>query len=88
MNRRMGMTAVMEETIAYLSHTDGDTSTDYRCWNACNWRSLSYRESHLAMEMLAEADIITSAEFVEVNTILDERNRSNNSSCFNGFFIR
>ena len=28
------------------------------------------------MEMLAEADNVTSAEFVEVNTILDERNRT------------
>ncbi len=37
---------------------------------------MSYRESHLAMEILAEADIITSAEFVEVNPILDERNKT------------
>ena len=38
--------------------------------------SISYRESHLAMEMLAEASIITSAEFVEVNPILDEKNKT------------
>lgn len=32
---------------------------------------LSYREAHLAMEILAEAQILTSAEVVEVNPILD-----------------
>ena len=37
---------------------------------------ISYRESHLAMEMLHDAGIITSAEFVEVNPILDEKNRT------------
>lgn len=82
---RMGMTAVMEETIAYLSHTDGvHLSLDLDGLDPHDAPGvgtpviggLSYRESHLAMEMLAEADIITSAEFVEVNTILDERNRT------------
>jgi arginase len=34
----------------------------------------SYRESHLIMEILAEADIITSADFTEVNPVLDDRN--------------
>ncbi|GIO23062.1 arginase [Oceanobacillus sp. J11TS1] len=37
---------------------------------------ISYRESHLAMELLEEAQIITSAEFVEVNPILDEKNKT------------
>ena len=32
---------------------------------------LSYREAHLAMEIVAEADIVTSLEVVEVNPILD-----------------
>ena len=32
---------------------------------------LSYREAHLAMEIIAEADILTSIELVEVNPILD-----------------
>jgi arginase len=35
---------------------------------------LSYREAHLAMEMLADTGKLLSAEFVEVNPILDERN--------------
>ena len=37
---------------------------------------ISYRESHLAMEMLFSSDMITSAEFVEVNPILDEKNKT------------
>ena len=37
---------------------------------------LTYRESHLMMELLAEADIITSAEFTEVNPILDDQNHT------------
>ena len=36
----------------------------------------TYRESHLIMELLAEADIITSAEFTEVNPILDDQNQT------------
>jgi len=37
---------------------------------------LTYRESHLMMELLAEADILTSAEFTEVNPILDDQNQT------------
>lgn len=37
---------------------------------------LTYREAQLAMEMLFDSNIVTSAEFVEVNTILDEKNRT------------
>ena len=36
---------------------------------------LSYREAHLAMEMLADTGKVLSAELVEVNPILDQRNR-------------
>ena len=35
---------------------------------------LSYREAHLAMEMLADTGAVLSAELVEVNPILDQRN--------------
>ena len=35
---------------------------------------LSYREAHLAMEMLADTHKVVSAEFVETNPILDHRN--------------
>lgn len=83
---RMGMTAVMEETIAYLKdRTDGvHLSLDLDGLDPHDapgvgtpvMGGISYRESHLAMEMLEEADILTSAEFVEVNPILDERNKT------------
>ncbi|HDX9591265.1 TPA: arginase [Bacillus pseudomycoides] len=82
---RMGMTAVMEETMAYLSHTDGiHLSLDLDGLDPHDAPGvgtpvaggLSYRESHLAMEMLAESGMITSAEFVEVNPILDEKNKT------------
>ena len=37
---------------------------------------ISYREAHLAMEMLADTGRVISAEFVEVNPILDHRNNT------------
>ncbi|MUV38198.1 Arginase [Lentibacillus sp. JNUCC-1] len=83
---RMGMSQVMSETIAYLKErTDGvHLSLDLDGLDPSEAPGvgtpviggLSYRESHLAMEMLAEADILTSAEFVEVNPILDEKNKT------------
>jgi arginase len=33
---------------------------------------LSYREAHLALELIAETDLLTSLEIVEVNPILDQ----------------
>ncbi|OEH92612.1 arginase [Bacillus solimangrovi] len=83
---RLGMTAVMEEAINYLSaktdgvhlslDLDGLDPNDAPGVGTPVIGGISYRESHLAMEMLAEADIITSAEFVEVNPILDEKNKT------------
>lgn len=37
---------------------------------------LTVRESYLAMELLSEAGVLVSAEFVEVNPILDHRNQT------------
>lgn len=37
---------------------------------------LTYREAHLAMEMLGDTGLMTSLETVEVNPILDEGNRT------------
>lgn len=83
---RMGMAKVMEETIAYLKEkTDGvhlsldlDGLDPSECPGVGTpvMGGISYRESHLAMEMLEEAKLITSAEFVEVNPILDEKNKT------------
>lgn len=80
---RLGMTKVMEETIEYLKERtdgvhlsldlDGLDPHDAPGVGTPVIGGISYRESHLAMEMLAESEIITSAEFVEVNPILDEK---------------
>ena len=37
---------------------------------------ISYREAHLAMEMLADTGKVLSAEFVETNPVLDQGNRT------------
>lgn len=83
---RLGMTTVMDKTINYLKeHTDGvHLSLDLDGLDPSEAPGvgtpviggLTYRESHLAMEMLAEANMITSAEFVEVNPILDIKNQT------------
>jgi arginase len=83
---RLGMAKVIEETISYLKErTDGvHLSLDLDGLDPNEapgvgtpvMGGISYRESHLAMEMLEESGIITSAEFVEVNPILDEKNKT------------
>ena len=37
---------------------------------------MTYRESHLALEMIALTGKLVSAEFVEINPIIDERNQT------------
>jgi arginase len=37
---------------------------------------LSYREAHLAMELIAESELLSSLEVVEVNPILDRENQT------------
>ncbi|TGB02045.1 arginase [Halobacillus salinus] len=83
---RMGMPTVMDESIEYLrGRTDGvHLSLDLDGLDPNEapgvgtpvLGGLSYRESHLAMEMLYQSNMLTSAEFVEVNPILDERNKT------------
>ncbi|GGJ96000.1 arginase [Lentibacillus kapialis] len=83
---RLGMSRIMTETIDDLkARTDGvHLSLDLDGLDPEEAPGvgtpviggLSYRESHLAMEMLSEADILTSAEFVEVNPILDDKNKT------------
>jgi len=83
---RYGMLHVMKEAIRIASDgTDGvhlsfdvdsvdpgeapGTGTPVR-------GGVSYREAHLALELLHESGIVTSAEFVEVNPSLDTDNRT------------
>ncbi|WP_255404739.1 arginase [Thermoactinomyces sp. DSM 45892] len=81
---RLGMARVMEETIEIVGNgTDGvHLSLDLDGLDPSDCPGvgtpvpggITYRESHLAMEMLADSNVLTSAEFVEVNPILDQSN--------------
>lgn len=81
---RLGMARVMEEAIAHVSKNtdgvhlsfdlDGLDPHDAPGVGTPVIGGISYREGHLAMEILAEADVLVSAEFVEVNPILDREN--------------
>lgn len=83
---RMGMANVMEEAIFHLKRcTDGvHLSLDLDGMDPNESPGvgtpvaggITFREGHLAMEMLAEARFLTSAEFVEVNPILDNINKT------------
>lgn len=83
---RLGMPQVMEETITYLQERtdgvhlsldlDGLDPTEAPGVGTPVFGGLTYRESHVAMELLAQSNCITSAEFVEVNPILDDKNKT------------
>ncbi len=84
---RLGMASVMEDAIRYLKGNGVDgvhLSLDLDALDPLYTPGvgtpvaggITYRESHLAMEMLQEAHILTSVEFVEVNPILDEKNKT------------
>ncbi|MHA6259235.1 arginase [Sporosarcina sp. CAU 1771] len=84
---RYGMSAVMEDAIAYLRSREVDgvhLSLDLDGLDPLYTPGvgtpvpggISYRESHLAMELLEDSGMLTSAEFVEVNPILDEKNKT------------
>jgi len=83
----LGMSRVMEDTIHYLEAQGVDgvhLSLDLDSIDPLYTPGvgtpvpggIAYRESRLAMEMLHASGLVTSAEFVEVNPILDERNRT------------
>lgn len=83
---RIGMTKVIEETIEHFKgrtdgvhlsfDLDGIDPHDAPGVGTPVMGGISYRESHLALEMLAESELITSAEFVEINPILDNKNQT------------
>lgn len=83
---RLGMSAVMGDAIDYLGKRtnsihlsldlDGLDPLVTPGVGTPVIGGLSYRESHLAMEMLAKTNLVTSAEFVEVNPILDDKNKT------------
>lgn len=83
---RMGMAAVMEEAIAVAGKgTEGiHLSLDLDALDPMFAPGVgtpvnggvTYREGHLAMEMLAASSRVTSVDIVEVNPILDAENRT------------
>ena len=83
---RLGMTRVMEEalSIAGAGETpihvsfdmDGIDPSEAPGTGTPVKGGLSYREAHLAMEMLYESGQLGSIEMVEINPILDTRNQT------------
>src|SRR5699024_981787 len=83
---RLGMGQVISETIEYLKDkTDGiHLSLDVDASDPVETPGTgtivpggaTYRESHLAMEMLHESKLIVSADLVEVNPLIDEYNKT------------
>jgi arginase len=80
---RQGMRQVMEDAIAAVSgaafvHVSLDMDVldpDQAPGVGTPVRGgITYREAHLAMEMLATSGVVSSIEVVEVNPVLDERN--------------
>jgi arginase len=83
---RLGMTRVMEEAIRITGAGDGRIHVSFDMDGIDQSEApgtgtpvkggLSYREAHLAMEMLAESGQLGSIEMVEINPILDTRNQT------------
>lgn len=83
---RLGMTRVMEEALQVAASSDGKlhASFDLDAIDPSEAPGtgtpvkggLSYREAHLAMEMLADSGRLGSIEMVEINPILDTRNQT------------
>lgn len=82
-----GLPAVMQDTLAIVTaggvanvhlsfDTDAIDPTFAPGTGTPSMGGLSYREAHLMMEILHDADIVTSAEFVEVNPTLDDANKT------------
>jgi len=81
-----GMRAVMEEalrmagrgTAGYHVSLDMDLDRSRRCsrsWTPV-WGGATYREAHLAMEIISDHGRMLSFEIVEVNPVIDERNQT------------
>ncbi len=83
---RLGMTRVMEEALAIAGSDDGAIHVSFDMDGIDPSEApgtgtpvkggLSYREAHLAMEMLHESGQLGSIEMVEINPILDTRNQT------------
>ncbi|MBD5655008.1 MAG: arginase [Candidatus Eremiobacteraeota bacterium] len=83
---RLGMERVMEEALAIVGNEPRGVHVSFDM-DAIDPREapgtgtavpggLTYREAHLAMEMLAHSGVIGSLDVTETNPILDEHNRT------------
>ncbi len=83
---RLGMVRVMDEAISLASTGPGSVHVSFDM-DGIDPREapgtgtavpggLTYREAHLAMEMLSQAGVLGSLEVTETNPILDEHNRT------------
>ncbi len=82
----LGMSAVMQKAITIAGrgkdgiHVSFDLDGVDPQWAPGTGTTVdggfTYREAHLALEMLADTGRITSMEFVEVNPLLDNRNQT------------
>ncbi|HTV92040.1 MAG TPA: arginase [Verrucomicrobiae bacterium] len=81
---KLGMTRVMEEALAIVGgrpihvsfDMDGIDPSEAPGTGTPVKGGLSFREAHLAMEMLYESGHLESIEMVEINPILDTRNQT------------
>lgn len=83
---KLGMVRVMEETLRITGEDgrtihvsfdmDGIDPSEAPGTGTPVKGGLSYREAHLAMEMLSESGQLGSIETVEINPILDQRNQT------------
>jgi arginase len=83
---RYGMVRVMDEAISIVGNgprsvhvsfdMDGIDPTEAPGVGTASPGGLTYREAHLAMEMVASEGIIGSLEITETNPIFDDRNRT------------
>jgi arginase len=81
-----GMGAVMREAIERASHGTGGIHVSFdvdvidpdlaKGTGTPARGGLTYREAHLAMELLADTGKVVSADFVEVNPALDNKNET------------
>jgi|SRR5690625_3657895 len=84
--KELGMEKVMTETITYLQNvTDGiHLSLDLDALDPSETPGvgtpadggISFEDSSIAMTVLSKADVVTSAELVEVNPVVDQGNKT------------
>ena len=95
---RNGIKQVMEESVSYLKdktdgihlslHVDALDPVETPGTGTKVLGGLTYRESHFALEMLHNTNLITSMDVVEVNPLIDQNNHTAEQAvCLMGSFF-